>query len=157
MRLNHITLVVADLERSKEFYRKLGLTQIVDTPPRYARFRQRIGLQTAVVSVGPPARPDLRAHVRDHLSRSRSRGPCIHVRLGQKGIPSMLDVRSVGTRRKEMKGPSFWVEHGARLRVGSLNPSEFSHLTEANSLASALLSNLLRVWCSVEGGRHATN
>ena len=38
MRLNHITLIVTDLERSKEFYRTLGLSQIVDAPPRYARF-----------------------------------------------------------------------------------------------------------------------
>lgn len=68
----------------------------------------------------------------------------------------MLDVRSVGTRRKEMKGP---VLGGTRRETegGLVESSEFSHLTEANSLASALLSNLLRVWCSVEGGRHATN
>jgi catechol 2,3-dioxygenase-like lactoylglutathione lyase family enzyme len=38
MRFNHITLIVSDFERSKEFYRSLGLTQIVDAPPRYARF-----------------------------------------------------------------------------------------------------------------------
>jgi catechol 2,3-dioxygenase-like lactoylglutathione lyase family enzyme len=39
MRFNHVTLIVRDLERSKAFYRALGLVQIVDTPPRYARFR----------------------------------------------------------------------------------------------------------------------
>lgn len=38
MRFNHVTLLVSDLERSKAFYRTLGLTQIVDVPPRYARF-----------------------------------------------------------------------------------------------------------------------
>jgi catechol 2,3-dioxygenase-like lactoylglutathione lyase family enzyme len=38
MRFNHVTLIVSDLERSKAFYRTLGLTQIVDAPPRYARF-----------------------------------------------------------------------------------------------------------------------
>ncbi len=38
MRFNHVTLVVAELERSKAFYRTLGLRQIVDAPPRYARF-----------------------------------------------------------------------------------------------------------------------
>lgn len=38
MRFNHITLIVADLEKSKAFYRSLGLRQIVDSPPRYARF-----------------------------------------------------------------------------------------------------------------------
>lgn len=53
MRLNHITLVVTDLERSKEFYRKLGLVQIVDTPPRYARFRMPEGDATVSVEVDP--------------------------------------------------------------------------------------------------------
>jgi catechol 2,3-dioxygenase-like lactoylglutathione lyase family enzyme len=38
MRLNHVTLIVRDLERSKRFYAALGLVQIVDAPPRYARF-----------------------------------------------------------------------------------------------------------------------
>jgi len=38
VQLNHITLIVTDLETSKAFYRTLGLTQIVDVPPRYARF-----------------------------------------------------------------------------------------------------------------------
>ena len=38
MNFNHVTLIVSDLERSKAFYRILGLTQIVDAPPRYARF-----------------------------------------------------------------------------------------------------------------------
>lgn len=38
MRFNHVTLNVSDFERSKAFYRTLGLVQIVDSPPRYARF-----------------------------------------------------------------------------------------------------------------------
>ena len=38
MRLNHVTLLVRDFDRSKEFYASLGLEQIVDAPPRYARF-----------------------------------------------------------------------------------------------------------------------
>ena len=38
MRFNHITLDITDLERSKTFYKTLGLIQIVDAPPRYARF-----------------------------------------------------------------------------------------------------------------------
>lgn len=38
MRFNHVTLIVNDLERAKEFYKALGLEQIVDDPPRYARF-----------------------------------------------------------------------------------------------------------------------
>ncbi len=38
MRLNHVTLAVADVERSAEFYARLGLVQIVAAYPDYARF-----------------------------------------------------------------------------------------------------------------------
>jgi catechol 2,3-dioxygenase-like lactoylglutathione lyase family enzyme len=51
VRLNHVTLDVIDLERSKEFYRTLGLIQIVDTPPRYARFVLPEGDATLSVEV----------------------------------------------------------------------------------------------------------
>ena len=37
MRLNHVTLAVADVEASAGFYRRLGLTQIVASYPEYAR------------------------------------------------------------------------------------------------------------------------
>jgi len=51
MRFNHVTLIVTDLERSKAFYRTLGLTQIVDAPPRYARFTFPRGDATLSVEV----------------------------------------------------------------------------------------------------------
>jgi catechol 2,3-dioxygenase-like lactoylglutathione lyase family enzyme len=38
MRLNHVTLIVTNLERSMVFYHALGLVPIVREPPRYARF-----------------------------------------------------------------------------------------------------------------------
>jgi catechol 2,3-dioxygenase-like lactoylglutathione lyase family enzyme len=38
MRLNHVTLPATDVEASAEFYRRLGLTQIVASYPNYARF-----------------------------------------------------------------------------------------------------------------------
>ena len=38
MRLNHVTLPSADVEASADFYRRLGLTQIVASYPKYARF-----------------------------------------------------------------------------------------------------------------------
>ena len=53
MRFNHVTLIVTDLERSKAFYAALGLIQIVDTPPRYARFRVPDGDATLSVEVVP--------------------------------------------------------------------------------------------------------
>ena len=57
MRFNHITLIVTELERSKAFYRALGLIPVVDTPPRYARFRFPDGDATLSVEVtgAPPA------------------------------------------------------------------------------------------------------
>jgi catechol 2,3-dioxygenase-like lactoylglutathione lyase family enzyme len=57
MRFNHVTLIVTDLERSKTFYRTLGLIPVVDTPPRYARFRFPDGDATLSVEVTgqPPA------------------------------------------------------------------------------------------------------
>ncbi|HEV3283257.1 MAG TPA: VOC family protein [Solirubrobacteraceae bacterium] len=38
VRLNHVTLTVADVERSADFYARLGLRQIVAAYPGYARF-----------------------------------------------------------------------------------------------------------------------
>ena len=59
MRLNHVTLIVSDFERSKAFYKGLGLIQIVDTPPRYARFKCPDGDETFSIEVtGKPPAPD---------------------------------------------------------------------------------------------------
>jgi len=38
MRLNQVTVPSTDVPRSIEFYKRLGLIQIVDSPPKYARF-----------------------------------------------------------------------------------------------------------------------
>lgn len=46
-----MTLVVSDFERSKAFYKTLGLNQIVDTPPRYARFQFPDGDATLSIEV----------------------------------------------------------------------------------------------------------
>jgi catechol 2,3-dioxygenase-like lactoylglutathione lyase family enzyme len=65
MRFNHVTLDVADLERAKAFYRTLGLVQIVDSPPRYARFVLPQGDATLSVEVmgDRPDRPADRAQL----------------------------------------------------------------------------------------------
>jgi catechol 2,3-dioxygenase-like lactoylglutathione lyase family enzyme len=61
MRFNHITLIVSDLERSKAFYSALGLVQLVDTQPRYARFTFPHGDATLSLEVTgeTPARPSV--------------------------------------------------------------------------------------------------
>lgn len=43
MRLNQITIPCVDYRESVAFYRALGLVQIVDAPPRYARFESENG------------------------------------------------------------------------------------------------------------------
>jgi hydroxymethylpyrimidine/phosphomethylpyrimidine kinase len=43
MTLNQITIPCVDYAQSVAFYRALGLVQIVDAPPRYARFESENG------------------------------------------------------------------------------------------------------------------
>lgn len=43
MVLNQITIPCVDYPASVAFYKRLGLTQIVDAPPRYARFESADG------------------------------------------------------------------------------------------------------------------
>jgi catechol 2,3-dioxygenase-like lactoylglutathione lyase family enzyme len=43
MNLNQVTVPTTDFNASVEFYRTLGLIQIVHSPPRYARFEFPIG------------------------------------------------------------------------------------------------------------------
>jgi hydroxymethylpyrimidine/phosphomethylpyrimidine kinase len=51
-RLNQVTLTGTNYERSVEFYRRLGLKQIVDNPPDYARF-ETAGGATLSVQIDP--------------------------------------------------------------------------------------------------------
>lgn len=43
MKLNQVTVGCLDYDESVGFYQRLGLTQIVDSPPRYARFETPTG------------------------------------------------------------------------------------------------------------------
>ena len=43
MDLNQVTVPCTDYDASVAFYKTLGLTQIVDSPPRYARFETEFG------------------------------------------------------------------------------------------------------------------
>ena len=49
--LNQVTLACVDYGASVEFYTKLGLTQLVDSPPRYARFETPAGTTLSIHSV----------------------------------------------------------------------------------------------------------
>ena len=50
MDLNQITLPCTDYEASVNFYKTLGLRQIVDSPPRYARFETEAGTTLSIHS-----------------------------------------------------------------------------------------------------------
>jgi hydroxymethylpyrimidine/phosphomethylpyrimidine kinase len=51
MDFNQVTLPCTDYGASVAFYKALGLTQIVDSPPRYARFESSTGSTLSIHSV----------------------------------------------------------------------------------------------------------
>lgn len=51
MDLNQVTIPCTNYEASVEFYKALGLTQIVHSPPRYARFETPAGTTLSIHSV----------------------------------------------------------------------------------------------------------
>jgi catechol 2,3-dioxygenase-like lactoylglutathione lyase family enzyme len=55
--LNQVTLPASNVERSAEFYRRLGFTQIVSSPPRYARFECKDGGATFSLHLVDPVKP----------------------------------------------------------------------------------------------------
>jgi len=59
MRLNQVTLPSTDVARSIRFYKLIGLSQIVDSVPRYARFVCPDGDSTLSIHLvnDPPAQP----------------------------------------------------------------------------------------------------
>ncbi|WP_339691177.1 VOC family protein [uncultured Parasphingorhabdus sp.] len=57
MKLNQVTVGCVDYDRSAAFYRRLGLTQIVDSPPRYARFETPSGETFSIHAVEKTGAP----------------------------------------------------------------------------------------------------
>lgn len=57
MRLNQVTLGCTDYTASVRFYTALGLVQIVDAPPRYARFETPGGETLSIHAVEAVAAP----------------------------------------------------------------------------------------------------
>ena len=65
MRLNHVTLIISNLDASLRFYERRGLRHIVLAEPRYARLRDPDGHQIRLYDAGvnrldPPWRIDRR-------------------------------------------------------------------------------------------------
>lgn len=57
MDLNQVTLPCRDYDASVRFYRALGLRQIVDSPPRYARFETPGGATLSIHAAADVAVP----------------------------------------------------------------------------------------------------
>ncbi|HMK86422.1 MAG TPA: VOC family protein [Steroidobacteraceae bacterium] len=57
MDLNQVTLPATNVERSAAFYRRLGFTQIVSSPPQYARFECPEGSATFSLHQVASSRP----------------------------------------------------------------------------------------------------
>lgn len=57
MILNQVTVPALDYDASVAFYRRLGLTQIVDAPPRYARFECEGGATFSLHTLEAEPRP----------------------------------------------------------------------------------------------------
>ena len=57
MILNQVTVPALDYDASVAFYRRLGLVQIVDAPPRYARFECEGGTTLSIHIVEQPPQP----------------------------------------------------------------------------------------------------
>lgn len=54
MRLNQVTVPCTDYDASVAFYKKLGLRQIVDSPPDYARFEAKNGVTISIHASATP-------------------------------------------------------------------------------------------------------
>ena len=52
--MNQVMLPCEDYDASVRFYRKLGLRQIVDNPPHYARFETPAGQTLSIQHAGSP-------------------------------------------------------------------------------------------------------
>lgn len=57
MRLNQITLPCDDYDAAVRFYKTLGLRQIVDSPPDYARFETEAGTTFSLHRAAPDPTP----------------------------------------------------------------------------------------------------
>ncbi|HEX8400379.1 MAG TPA: bifunctional hydroxymethylpyrimidine kinase/phosphomethylpyrimidine kinase [Allosphingosinicella sp.] len=105
--LNQVTLPASDYDASTGFYRALGLAQIVDAPPRYARFEVAGGM-TLSIEVSNPADPPGRS---EHFFQCADLDGTVR-RLESAGIRfhAAPEDRSYGWRVAETRDP-----HGNRI------------------------------------------
>lgn len=85
MKLNQVTVMVTDINRSVEFYRGLGLSQIVSAEDRYARFLCPDGDATFSIEKKPGTMPQSTTiiyfecdNLDDTVSELKSKGYVFH-------------------------------------------------------------------------------
>ena len=100
MDLNQVTLPCDDYGASVAFYRRLGLTQIVDSPPRYARFEAANGVTLSI-------------HARD--SSRRDTGCVVYFEVADVDA-TVRDLESRGLEFHRSPADERWLWREARLR-----------------------------------------
>ncbi len=106
MRLNQVTLPATDVEKSIEFYRRLGLRLIVMELPRYARFETEDGESTLSIHQAGSVAPQSGVVVYFEC-------PDLDVKVQQ------LQVQGLAFDQPPRDEPWLWRE--ARLRDPSMN------------------------------------
>ena len=105
--LNQLTLPAGDYEASVDFYRALGFSQIVASPPRYARFEAPGGMTLSIEVKDPPAASSTSEYFLqcDDVDISLAR-------LSEAGVQPVLmpEDRPYGWRVAELRDP-----HGNRI------------------------------------------
>lgn len=121
MRLNQVTLPVADIARAKAFYLSLGLTLLVDSP-RYARFQAPEGDASFSVSQSDAHDP----------AAAAAHGAHVYFEFDS---PDALDAWTAGLTERGvalMSGPAdqSWLWREARLRDPDGHELVFFHAGE---------------------------
>jgi hydroxymethylpyrimidine/phosphomethylpyrimidine kinase len=100
MILNQVTLPALDYAASVAFYRRLGLTQIVDAPPRYARFECEGGGTLSI-----------------HLVEDAPRSPGVVVYLESETLDeTVAQLEDAGVRFDRGPQDETWLWREARLQ-----------------------------------------
>lgn len=103
MRLNQITIPCTDYAASVAFYQVIGLTQIVDSPPRYARFECENG---ATLSL--------------HATRETSAGVTIYFEVDDVAARvAELAARGIAIEEKPRQQSWLWYEAYVRDPAGN--------------------------------------
>lgn len=107
MMLNQVTIPCTDYARSVAFYTALGLVQIVDAPPRYARFESADGAgATLSLHIAEQPAPDGCVIYFDHDSAAALDAHVERLRAAGIAIESPPADQSWGWREARLRDPA---------------------------------------------------